>query len=40
MQVPSSWMSASYPSLKPLSSYMVDLYARLEALKEWYHKGI
>merc|ERR1712050_793038 len=29
------WMKVSYPSLKPLSSYMADLQARLEFFTEW-----
>jgi len=33
------WMSRSYPSLKPLASYVVDLVARLAFINEWVDKG-
>lgn len=32
-------MSASYPSVKPLGSYMADLEARLEMLDGWLEHG-
>ena len=34
-KVPSMWMAQSYPSLKPLSGYVVDLVARLEMFGKW-----
>eukprot|EP00929_Paragymnodinium_shiwhaense_P038462 TRINITY_DN20312_c0_g2_i4.p1 TRINITY_DN20312_c0_g2~~TRINITY_DN20312_c0_g2_i4.p1 ORF type:complete len:4213 (-),score=1296.02 TRINITY_DN20312_c0_g2_i4:279-12917(-) len=38
--VPPSWKSVSYPSLKPLSSYVADLCARLKFFQDWIKKGI
>ena len=32
-QVPSMWAAKSYPSLKPLGSYVADLVARLRFFK-------
>jgi hypothetical protein len=32
-------MAASYPSMKPLGSYMVDLEARLDMLQSWIEHG-
>lgn len=32
-RVPELWARVSYPSLKPLSSYLEDLYARLAMLQ-------
>jgi hypothetical protein len=38
-QVPDLWRSVSYPSLKPLASYLQDLYARLDMLAGWAAHG-
>lgn len=32
-------MSASYPSMKPLGSYMADLEARLDMMDSWIAHG-
>ncbi len=34
-QVPALWLAQSFPSLKPLASYMQDLHARLSMLATW-----
>merc|ERR1719235_1066586 len=36
---PPYWMKVSYPSLKPLSSYVADLKARLDFLTSWEKGG-
>ena len=39
-QVPVLWASKAYPSLKSLSSWVVDLVARCEFLQKWIDTGI
>ena len=34
-KVPNEWMKKSYPSLKPLGSYIADLVARIEYFNGW-----
>ena len=34
-QVPASWLKVSYPSLKPLASYIKDLNLRCETFRQW-----
>jgi len=38
-KVPNSWLSQSYPSLKPLGSYTADLVERLDGFYEWINSG-
>jgi len=38
-RVPSMWAAKSYPSLKPLGSYVADLVARLRFFKTWVDEG-
>ena len=39
-EIPALWKGASYPSLKPVASYMSDLIKRLEMLQTWCDTGI
>jgi len=38
-KVPGNWAAAGYPSLKPLSSWYIDLLLRVETLDNWLKNG-
>jgi dynein heavy chain len=37
--LPPAWAKAAYPSLKPLGSWVKDLYLRIEFIRSWLHGG-
>ena len=38
-KVPDLWLKVSYPSMKPLGSYINDLVERLRFMDKWIHEG-
>lgn len=38
-RVPPLWMAKSYPSMKPLGSYITDLIERISMLTKWIEQG-
>lgn len=38
-KVPEIWLNKSYPSLKPLGSYIADLIERTKFFDKWINKG-
>ena len=38
-RVPALWMAQSYPSLKPLASYVSDLIERCRMMNDWVARG-
>ena len=40
MQVPDNWAAKAYPSLKPLSSWVQELWERVGFITAWINNGI
>lgn len=38
-KVPDIWLKVSYPSLKPMGSYIIDLVDRLKFMQRWIDEG-
>jgi len=38
-RIPAVWAKRSYPSLKPLASYIVDFVERLDFIEKWINEG-
>jgi hypothetical protein len=39
LQVPAQWLSKSFPSLKPLGSYVREVLERVAFFTDWLHSG-
>jgi dynein heavy chain len=38
-KVPDNWKKYAYPSLKPLNSWIKDLYERVNFIRNWFLEG-
>jgi dynein heavy chain, axonemal len=38
-RVPPNWVAVAYPSLKPLSTWIIDLIKRIEFMRKWCQEG-